>query len=98
MDASGATSVSRGDTDAFLAWTRGTLVFQRAPLAEVTAELSRWYGVTFTSVDPALGDVRLTATYEHESLDDVLDQMGRVIGARVERNGRSIALRESRSR
>jgi ferric-dicitrate binding protein FerR (iron transport regulator) len=98
VDASGATSVSRGDTDAFLAWTRGTLVFQRAPLAEVTAELSRSYGVTFTSVDPALGDVRLTATYEHESLDDVLDQMGRVIGARVERNGRSIALRESRSR
>jgi ferric-dicitrate binding protein FerR (iron transport regulator) len=99
VDATGATTVSRGaDTDAFLAWTRGTLVFQRAPLAEVTAELSRWYGVTFTSVDPALDDVRLTATYEHESLDDVLDQMGRVIGARVERHGRSIALRESRGR
>jgi transmembrane sensor len=97
IDSSGATTVSRGvDADAFMAWTRGTLVFRRAPLAEVTAELSRWYGVTFTAVDPTLADVRLTATYEHESLDDVLDQMGRVIGARVERRGRNIALRPAR--
>jgi transmembrane sensor len=94
VDHGGATTVSRGvDADEFLAWTRGTLVFRRAPLSEVTAELTRWYGVTFTAVDPALADVRLTANYEHESLDDVLDQMGRVIGARVERHGRRIALR-----
>jgi transmembrane sensor len=94
VDTFGATTVSRGvDTDEFLAWTRGTLVFRGAPLADVMAELSRWYGVTFTAVDPALGDVRLTATYEHESLDDVLDQMGRVIGARVTRHGRDITLR-----
>jgi transmembrane sensor len=99
VDSSGVTTVSRGvDAAAFMAWTSGTLVFQRAPLTEVTAELSRWYGVTFTSVDPALVDVRLTATYEHESLDDVLDQMGRVIGARVERHGRSVALRLARTR
>lgn len=91
---SGTTTVSRGvEGDAFVAWMRGTLVFERAPLTDVTAELSRWYGVTFTSVDPALADVRLTATYERESLDEVLDQMGRVIGARIERHGRRIALR-----
>jgi ferric-dicitrate binding protein FerR (iron transport regulator) len=94
VDTSGATTVSRGiDADEFLAWTRGTLVFRGAPLADVMAELSRWYGVTFTAVDPALRDVRLTATYEHESLDDVLDQMGRVIAARITRHGRAITLR-----
>jgi ferric-dicitrate binding protein FerR (iron transport regulator) len=94
VDTLGATTVSRGvDSDEFLAWTRGAMVFRGAPLADVMAELSRWYGVTFTAVDPALGDVRLTATYADESLDDVLDQMGRVIGARVTRHGRDITLR-----
>jgi len=93
VDSAGATAVTRGvDADAYLAWMKGTLVFRRTPLRVVMAELSRWYGVTFTSVDSGLDGMRLTATYERESLDHVLDQMGTVLGMRVERHGRRVTL------
>jgi transmembrane sensor len=89
----GMTTMARGvNSSEYLAWTRGTLVFRGAPLEDVMAELSRWYDVSFAPVGPALGDVKVTASYEQESLDEVLDQLGSVIGARVERTGQVITL------
>lgn len=41
-------SVSRADTDAALAWTRGQFVFRDEPLADIMHDISLWYDVDFT--------------------------------------------------
>jgi transmembrane sensor len=82
--------------DADLAWTRGRLVFEETPLPEVAVELWRWYGAQLRIADPALRERRLTASFENEPLDSVLDVIRRVVGAEIEMRGDTAVLRAAR--
>ena len=73
-------------SDADFAWTRGILDFKDAPMTQVQDELHRWYGVELT-VDSALAGRRLTATFERESVDQVLHAIALALGAEVTRDG-----------
>ena len=84
----GALSSTRGGArDDDLAWTRGQLVFRDAPMAEVSADLRRWYGVELRVTDPALARRRLTATFAGEPADKVLDVIALTVGGEVTRHG-----------
>lgn len=88
-----APTVERGvPLDAFVAWRRGLVVLEDAPLDSVVAELSRWYGITFRLADPASATRRLTATLRIDALDDALQVLGLSLGLRVERQGRDVVL------
>ena len=50
-----------GATDADLAWTRGRLIFYRASLARVRADLRRWYGIELLIADSGLAGRHVTA-------------------------------------
>jgi transmembrane sensor len=80
-------------TDDDFAWTRGRLVFREAPLAEVSASLQRWYGVTLTSDDPSLAGRHITASFEREGVEQVLRIISVALGATVERRGSTAILR-----
>lgn len=67
-------------------WTRGTLALRDAPLPEVAVALRRWFGVTFAP-DAALADRRVTATFQSEPRETVLDVIALSLGARVEMRG-----------
>ncbi|MFZ5623153.1 MAG: FecR family protein, partial [Gemmatimonadota bacterium] len=59
--------------DEYFAWTDGRLVFRDVPLAEVAAQLSRWYDVDVRLGAESLGRLRLTASAtEREAPEDVL--------------------------
>lgn len=67
------------------AWTRGNLVFHRAPLDEVAAELSRWYAIDIT-VDSSLnGEVTLSTSGADR--DRVLTTVAELVRGRVVRQG-----------
>ena len=86
--------VSRGGaTPEDTSWLRGRLVYRDAPLAEVRADLRRWYGLELRLADSALGARHLTATFDGESADEVLRVIGLALGADVERRGDTAVVR-----
>jgi transmembrane sensor len=89
----GAPAVIRHvDAQRDLAWTRGTITFQNAPVRDVAAEVSRWYDVDLQVPDAALAARHLTITFDHEPLDTVLQDMAAALNARVERHGLTVIL------
>lgn len=67
------TTHTADDIASILSWMNGRLVFEDAPLHEVTARLGRWYNLEFDITDPALDSLRLTASLKSRSVQNVLD-------------------------
>ncbi len=88
LDATGAgpATVRRGvDVDLYLAWTKGVLTFDGAPLRDVVAVLERWYAVDIQLADSTFAPRRLTATFRDEPIDLVLQRIALTLGMRVDR-------------
>jgi transmembrane sensor len=79
-------------TESELAWTHGILEFHDAPLATVSQELRRWYGVELIVTDPTIASRRLTATFDRASVDDVGHVLAAVLGGSVTRSGDTLRL------
>jgi transmembrane sensor len=90
----GQVTAQRGvATEADVAWTRGRLVFRDTPLEVVRADLRRWYGIDLQIADPSLAGRRLTATFDDEPIDRVLQVIALALGASVERHDSVAVLR-----
>lgn len=74
-----------------LAWTRGELVFRDAPLAQVAAELRRWYGVELRA-EGAVAGRRLTASFQGEPRERVLEVVVLALGAEMNVRGDTAVL------
>jgi transmembrane sensor len=83
----GALSVERAAATAEdVAWTKGRLTFRDAPVAQVAADLRRWYGLELR-VDPALAAGRLTATFEAGPAGDVGSVIAAAFGGSLQTAG-----------
>jgi transmembrane sensor len=82
-----------GARESDVAWTRGRLVFDNAPLTRVAEDLRRWYGIELRIADRGLADRHLTASFENESKEQVLRVIGLALGAQVERRGDTAVIR-----
>ena len=69
------------DTERFLGWMEGRLIFERTPLTEILDELERYYDVFIESADSELGQEALTATFDHLPLETVLSSICLTLGA-----------------
>ncbi|HSU17557.1 FecR family protein [Longimicrobium sp.] len=86
--ARGGVKVERGAaTREDVAWTTGRLVFRDAPLAEVAAEMRRWYGVTLRVDDPALAARHLTADFQGQSAGAALRIVAATLGGELRMRG-----------
>ena len=84
----GRVAASRGAaTDDDLAWTLGRLVFRNAPVAELAADLRRWYGVELRVSDSSLLRRHFTGSFAKEPATQVVDVIALALGAHVERRG-----------
>lgn len=75
------------DVASYLAWREGRLVFRNTPLQEVLYRLSIWYDRDIVLGDPALAGRPFTATFEHETPEQVLRVLSVALGVRVEQRG-----------
>ena len=76
-----------------LAWLRGSLVFREAPIDEVRASMRRWYGLELKFSDSSLASRHITATFNDDSPDRVLDVLKLILGADIERRGDTAIVR-----
>ncbi len=89
----GTVAVARGTvTDDDMAWTRGQLAYRDAPLAEVQADLRRWYGIELQVTDAVLARRTLTASFRGDSAAQVVQVIALALGADVVQRGDTILL------
>jgi len=69
------------DIWALLDWNEGILVFQDTPLADVAREVSRYFGRPFSVSDPDLGNRRITAWFQVEPFQEVVESICLVVDA-----------------
>jgi ferric-dicitrate binding protein FerR (iron transport regulator) len=60
------------DPSKYNAWTEGKLVFRGDPMAEVARRIERWYNVKINLASQELEKYSFRATFQDDSLDDVL--------------------------
>jgi transmembrane sensor len=93
-----AVSVRRGVVTAEdVAWTRGVLHYRDTPLAEVRADLQRWYGLDLRIADDVLEARTLTASFRGERADDVIRLIALALGAEAVTQGDTVFLRPLRA-
>lgn len=76
--------VDHSDVWSLLEWADGLLIYQATPLSQVAGELGRHFGRNVTIVDEALGQLRITAWFEDESLEEVISAVCLVAGVPCE--------------
>jgi transmembrane sensor len=82
-----------------LAWTQGKLVFREASMAQLAADLRRWYGVELQVRDPDLARRHFSGVvYTTEPAQRVANAIALSLGARAERRGDTISIIPVRSR
>jgi len=77
------------------AWIDGRLEFADATLAEVRAELRRWYGLDLRLGDSSLASRHVTASFQGEPVARVLQVIALALGASVEQRGTDYPLQGS---
>lgn len=93
MTSAAEVAVRRGVAlDRYFAWTQGRLVFDNMPLADVVAELARWYDVEIQLQGSSLADRRLTAAFDDEPVDQVLSSVAASFDLRFDRSDRRYIL------
>ena len=80
-------------TDDDLAWRYGRLVFRDASVAELGADLKRWYGVELRVTDSALLRRHFTGSFANEPASRVVDVIALALGARADRRGDTVYIR-----
>jgi transmembrane sensor len=91
--AAGTLAVERGvDVDRYLAWSEGRLEFRNAPMRDVIAELGRWYDLEIRLANGAIAGRRLTASFNDESIDEVLGLIRASLDVRTARAGRVVTI------
>jgi len=60
------------DTEKYISWVDGRLVFRDDSMEEVVNKLNRWFNVQIEIADPKIKDYIYTATFQGETIDQVL--------------------------
>lgn len=66
------------DDERYYSWKDGKLIFKKEPLGEAVKKLSRWFNVDIQVKDPKLLELTYTATFEHETLPQVMELLSMV--------------------
>ena len=67
--------IEKVDVDKYTSWTKGKLVFREDEFADVVKRINRWYNVNIVIKDKILESYRYVATFQDETLDEVLKML-----------------------
>ncbi len=66
-------AISSVETEKHVAWIGGRLMFKDDAMDEVVRKLNRWFNVSIEIDNPAIREYIYTATFEDESIDQILE-------------------------
>lgn len=86
---------SSANATADAAWVNGGLSFDDVPLAQVAAELERWFDVDIQIRDTTFARRHVTAVYRDAHLADVLNALAATLHFDYDRSGRTIVIHDA---
>jgi transmembrane sensor len=78
------------------AWRHGRLAYVDAPLRDVVADANRYSREPIVIAGDHIGDLRVSVTYNSDSVEEMLVALGRSFSLRVEHEGSSGLVLSSR--
>jgi len=81
-----STVILSDDAASVTAWTTGSLVFDKVPVAEILSTAGRWYGYTFRLVgrdSTTLSRWRVTVTLDGRSVEDAMSALAALLNVRA---------------
>jgi transmembrane sensor len=87
-----------GNITPYTEWTHGRLMFTEAPVPQMLATLSRWYGYEFRVADSALVNKVVTGEFRAGELDEALRMLKAALGAHLTFDGKVITLHLNQER
>lgn len=75
------------------AWKDGKLIFENTSVSEAVKMLERWHGVHFVVADKSILDFKLTATFEQESIVQILELLKIISYLDYSIDGKCVTLR-----
>jgi ferric-dicitrate binding protein FerR (iron transport regulator) len=70
-------SLQRIDTEKYVSWIYGRLIFRDDPMTEVIRRLNRWFNVDIEIADPGIAQYIYTATFQEETIEQILNLLKR---------------------
>ncbi len=67
--------IQKADVGKYISWTEGKLVFRDDPFTDVVKRINRWYNVNIVIKDEILETYSYVATFQDETLDEVLKML-----------------------
>lgn len=67
--------IQKVDVDKYVSWTKGRLIFREDPFTDVVKRINRWYNVNIIIKDKILESYKYVATFQDETLDEVLKML-----------------------
>jgi transmembrane sensor len=80
------------DVARFIEWKDGILTFEHTHMDQVVERLEEWYGVEIKLKDPVLKTCRITARYEAEPLENVLESFAFMLKGQFTLDGKKVTL------
>lgn len=65
----------KGNIDRYTAWKDGRMIFKNESIVQIAGKLSRWYNVEFEFRDQEVMEYTYTATFNDETIIQILDLM-----------------------
>lgn len=87
VDANGFLTKTSNTNRNFLAWRTQTFVFENTPMSEVLSDIGNAYGEQFRFDTDSFKGCSLTSRYEKQSLEDILNTLEALFGARFDKSG-----------
>jgi transmembrane sensor len=80
------------DVTRYIEWKDNVMTFDNAPLNQVVTKLEEWYGVDIVVNSSAIESCRITARYESESLENVLESLEFLLKGDYTLEGKNVTL------
>lgn len=68
-------SLTPVNTEKYISWTNGRLIFRDDPMTEVVRRLDHWFNVEIEIIDPDISQYIYTATFQNETIEQILDML-----------------------
>jgi transmembrane sensor len=80
------------DVQRYTEWKDNVLSFRQRTLEDAIADLEDWYGVEITLLNPELKPCQITARYENESLENVLESFTFMLKGKYTLNDKKVTI------
>lgn len=80
------------DTELYTSWVSGRLLLKRTAFGRILPKLERHYDISITNNYPALNNKVFTASYDIETITEVMKSLSEIVPFDFEVNGRNIII------